>query len=119
MPYPRSYLGGITKEEYMVNKEQFLPNITLDEAKELVSKWQKKCDDAMQQKIKAQSLLFDMLYPNVKGDEIKALVAYYKEEVKSVIASRDKVKREIEELRAECYLLKTQVKNFQKEKENG
>ena len=96
------------------DKDLFLPNLTLDQAREMISKWQRKYDDAIQQKFHAQNIAFDLMFPDKKTselEEVKAFAFYWQEELKKAIGMRDKVKRELEELRAEHQLLKVQLKN--------
>lgn len=95
-----------------------LPNLTLEEARGLISRWQRKFDAAQQDKIYAQSIAFDLIYPEKKTstlDEVKALVFYYRTELEKAIAKRDTGKAENECLRAENHALKLQLKLQQKE----
>jgi len=97
---------------------QFLPNITLEQAKELIQKLQRKLDDAVMQKFHAQSIAFDLMFPDKKTgeiEELKAFAFYWKEELKKAIDKRDKLSQQLQESVAENHLLRTQLKKYQKE----
>lgn len=105
----------------MKNEKGPQPNLTLEGAKELISKLQRKCDTAMQDKLHAQAVAFDLTYPekrNSSADELKAQVFYFKNELERAIVKRDTSKAENECLRAENHALKLQLKQATKGSES-
>lgn len=96
----------------------FLPNITLEQAKEMIQKLQRKYDDATQQKYHAQSIAFNLIFPERKNitdiEQINANAFYWAQELKKAIEKRDKFSQELQEAKAELNFLKTQLKKYQK-----
>jgi len=98
-----------------------LPNLTLEEARVLISRWQRKFDAAMQDKFSAQAVAFDLTYPEKRNssiDGLKAQAFYFKTELERAIAKRDTSKAENECLRAENHALKLQLKQATKGSES-
>ena len=101
-----------------MNKFEFLPNLTLEQAKDMISKWQRKYDDALHQKYHAQSIAFDLKFPDralATIDEMKAVSFYWSEELKIAIEKRNKMSQELQETKAEMQLLKLKLKKYEKE----
>jgi hypothetical protein len=101
----------------MDNKREGYPNITLEQAKDILTRLQRRVDEAVNQKYKAQNIAFDLLFPDFKCGDIetlKAQVCFYKIELDDACLKRDKVKCICEELRAENNLLKAQLKTYEK-----
>jgi len=101
-----------------MNRGDRFPNITLEQAKELLRKQKSQIDRAMDDKIRAQNIAFDLLYPDFKPGDIerlKALVVYYQSELKQAIDSRDRARQEANEVKAENSLLKITLKKYKKE----
>lgn len=95
------------------------PNITLEQAKELLVKQHRQLDIATAEKYKAQNIAFDYMFPEFRiGDAevLKAQVYYFKTELNEAIAKRDSLKQEVNELRAENNLLKVTLKKYERSK---
>lgn len=109
----------LNKKEKKMDEQSF-PNLTLEKAKEMIGKLQARHDDAVHQKVLAQSIAFKLQFPDPKLNTIDYLSAdniYLREELKKVIEKRDRCKKELEEMKAENNLLKIQLKNKTKDKE--
>ena len=90
-----------------------MPNLSIEQAREMISKLQRDKDNAIHQKYKAQATLFDILYeakPMPKDFELKADNIYLKSELKEAIRKRDLYKAEADALRQEIMLMRAQNK---------
>jgi hypothetical protein len=105
-----------------MEKKDGFPNITLEQAKELIGKWQRQVDVAIAEKHKAMNIAFDFMYPDFKIGDIELLksqVVYFQSEMKNAIKERDKAKQRVNELIAENNLLKIKLRGLEKEEGHG
>ena len=68
---------------------------TVEQARAIINELQSKLDKAIKEKLKAQSIIYNLLYNDgelPKDMDLKAQVAYFKTELDRVIEQRQKLK---------------------------